>query len=92
MFSFVEEFKKACNPVALFQLLQELIFPDLHFLSAVDFVLDVLLGEVQFAEEELVVFVHVEHQLAFLKQLLMADGERLFLFFVQHYILFFVQH
>lgn len=52
-----------------------------------DFVLDVLLGEVQFAEEELVVFVHVEHELAFLKQLLMAGGERLFVFFVQHCIL-----
>lgn len=52
-----------------------------------DFVPEVLLGEVQFAEEELVVVVHVECQLAFLKQILMADGVRLFVLLVEHCIL-----
>ena len=48
---------------------------------------EVLLGEVQFAEEELVVVVHVECQLAFLQKVLMADREGLFVFLVKHCIL-----
>ena len=74
-----------------FEFLQELIFPDFHFPSAVEFVLNVLFGEVQLTEEEFVIFVHVEHQLALFNKAFMVDNKA---FMVEGvwFLIFFINH
>lgn len=71
----------------LVQLLKQMVFPDINFMSPLELVVHILLGQVQFAEQKFVVFVHVQHQLALLHYVGVVAFHLLFL--ILHHLFFF---